>query len=131
MDKYKKIFWFLITIILFLLIYSGFFYNLYIPPIFDYNSNDSRNIILFGDFKYIFEILDCHHKGFDVYQNNKCVLDKGLEYGSFLYSPIFLYLPKIPAEIINILIPFISTILISTYTFILTKIINPKKFQII
>ena len=27
MDKYKKIFWFLITIILFLLIYSGFFYN--------------------------------------------------------------------------------------------------------
>ncbi|MDA9877030.1 hypothetical protein N9C92_01350, partial [Candidatus Pelagibacter sp.] len=115
MDKYNKIFWFLITIILFLLIYSGFFYNSYIPASFEnYNSHDNRSIILFGDFKYIFEILDCHHKGFDVYQNNSCVLDKGLEYGSFLYSPIFLYLPKISSEIINILIPIISTILIST-----------------
>jgi hypothetical protein len=130
MDKYNKIFWFLITIILFLLIYSGFFYNSYIPASFEnYNSHDNRSIILFGDFKYIFEILDCHHKGFDVYQNNSCVLDKGLEYGSFLYSPIFLYLPKISSEIINILIPIISTILISTYTFILTKIINPKKIS--
>lgn len=128
MDKYNKIFWFLITIILFLLIYSGFFYNSYIPASWDYHSYDNRIIFLFGDFKYIFENLDCHHKGFDVYQDNSCVLDKGYKYGSFLYSPIFLYLPKIPSEIINILMPIISTILISTYTFILTKIINPKKF---
>jgi hypothetical protein len=131
MDRSNKIFWFLITIILFLLIYSGFFYNIYIHPSVvseNYNSLDKGGIILFGDLKYIFEILDCHHKGFDVYQNNSCVLDKGIRYGSFLYSPIFLYLPEIPNKILNILILILSTFLISIYTFILTKIINPKKF---
>ena len=75
-----------------MIIYGGYFYNIYIHPTIITNSLGQSEIILFGDFKYIFKVVNCHNFGFDVYSSNECYRDY---YGSFLYGPILLLIPEI------------------------------------
>ena len=39
------------------------------------NSKGDMEIILFGDFKYLFKIINCNNLGFDVYSSNDCYKD--------------------------------------------------------
>ena len=81
---------------IFIIIYGGFFYNIYIHPSEIINSSGQSEIHLFGDFTYLFKIINCYNDGFNVYAANNCYADT---YGSFLYGPTILIFPKISQEI--------------------------------
>ena len=84
MDKKNLIYFFVSSAFIFLIIYGGFVYNIYIHPTEIIDQEGNRQIILFGDFKYLFKIINCNNLGFDVYSSNDCYSDY---YGSFLYGP--------------------------------------------
>ena len=101
MKKKNLIYFILFSIIIFSIIYGGFLYNIYIHPTKILNSSGENEIILFGDFKYLFKVINCHNLGFDVYSTNDCYKDY---YGSFLYGPLILIFPKISQDISDFLI---------------------------
>ena len=82
-------------------------------------------IVLFGDFKYLFKIINCHNLGFNVYSSNDCYKDY---YGSFLYGPTILIFPSITENFADVLIHIISTILIISFIYLNIKIIKPDNF---
>ena len=43
------------------------FYNIYIHPSEIINSSGQSEIHLFGDFTYLFKIINCYNDGFNVY----------------------------------------------------------------
>ena len=72
-------------------VYSKSLYNIYLHWLI-LNAEGSEELILFGDFKYIFNVIKCHNLGFDVYSSNECYRDY---YGSFLYGPLILVFPSL------------------------------------
>ena len=86
------------------------------------NSKGDMEIILFGDFKYLFKIINCNNLGFDVYSSNDCYKDY---YGSFLYGPLILIFPSISNEFSIFITYFLSTGLILSFIFLTIKMINP------
>lgn len=87
------------------------------------NSKGDMEIILFGDFKYLFKIINCNNLGFDVYSSNDCYKDY---YGSFLYGPLILIFPSISNEFSIFITYFLSTGLILSFIFLTIKMINPN-----
>lgn len=87
------------------------------------NSRGDMEIILFGDFKYLFKIINCNNLGFDVYSSNDCYKDY---YGSFLYGPLILIFPSISNEFSIFITYFLSTVLILSFIFLTIKMINPN-----
>ena len=122
MNKTNYLYFLITCIIIFITIYGGFFYNFYIHPSEVLNSLGRKEIILFGDFKYLFKIINCHNSGFDVYSPNDCYSDY---YGSFLYGPSILIFPEINEKIAQILMYFLSTALILGFVYLTINIIKP------
>lgn len=125
MDKKNLIYFFVSSAFIFLIIYGGFLYNIYIHPTEIIDQEGNRQIILFGDFKYLFKIINCNNLGFDVYSSNDCYSDY---YGSFLYGPSILIFPYINQTAEIYIMYFLSTFLILMFVYLTIKIINPKKF---
>lgn len=128
MNKKEFFICFFLSVFILLIIQSELLYNIYIPPVYINNNNLflGNGLIKFGDLIYIFEILDCHKKGFNVYTNNVCVLNKGIEYGSFLYGPILLNLPLFSSYLISKIIFISSSILLFLYILTILKILKPN-----
>ena len=85
----------------------------------------NKEIIIFGDLKYIFKIINCNNLGFDVYTPNECYRDY---YGSFLYGPSILVFPTISKNT-EILLTYLLTILaIISFVYMNIKIIKPRNF---
>jgi len=123
LKKTNLIYFVLTSLIVFLILYFGFLYNIYIHPTEILNlDSGKREIILFGDFKYLFTVINCHNLGFDVYSSNDCYKDY---YGSFLYGPTILIFPSITKDFADVLIHIISTVLIISFIFLNIKIIKP------
>lgn len=121
--KTNNLIYFIISsVTIFILIYTKLLYNIYLHPSEAINSENNLEIILFGDFKYLFNFINCHNLGFDVYASNECYKDY---YGSFLYGPLILIFPSFSQEIVIILTYFLSTIFILLFIFLTIKIINP------
>ena len=125
MNKKNLIYFFVSSIIIFIIIYGGFLYNIYIHPTEILDSSGNKKIILFGDFKYLFKIINCHNLGFNVYSSNGCFSDY---YGSYLYGPSILIFPQIEQDTAIYIIYFLSTLLILMFVYLTVKIINPKSF---
>ena len=123
MTKLNLIFFLIISIIIFIIIYTGVLYNIYIHPTEVINSSNAKEIIKFGDFKYLFKIINCHHQGVNVYSPNDCYSD--YYGGTFVYGPLFLILPNFSQKISEFLIYPISTILILAFIYLNIKIIKP------
>lgn len=127
MNKKEIFICFFLSIFIFLLIQYELFHNIYIPPVY----LDSHNLFLggglkkFGDLVYIVEIIDCYKKGFNVYVNNYCVLNKGINYGSFLYGPILLNLPIFSAYTTHLIVLITSYIFLFFYIYVIFKILKP------
>ena len=99
-------------------------YNIYIHPTEIINQNGNKQIVLFGDFKYLFKIINCNNLGFNVYLSNNCYSDY---YGSFLYGPSILIFPYVGELTETYIVYVLSTFLILMFIFLTIKIINPKK----
>ena len=123
MNKNNYIYLFVSIIIIFIIIYGGFFYNIYIHPSEVVDEFGNKKTILFGDLRYIFKIINCFNLGFDVYVPNKCYSDY---YGSFLYGPSILIFPAISENLEIFLIYFLSTISIVFFVLLNLKMIRPK-----
>ncbi len=122
----KNYFYFVVCSVLILsIIYGGYFYNIYIHPTIITNSLGQNEIILFGDFKYIFKVVNCHNLGFEVYSSNECYRDY---YGSFLYGPILLLIPEISEKNLEIITFIFSTTLIFSFVYFNLKLIKPNNF---
>lgn len=123
MKKANFIYFIITSLIVILILYFGFFYKIYIHPTEILNVDTGKEeIILFGDFKYLFKVINCHNLGFNVYSSNDCYKDY---YGSFLYGPTILIFPSITKNIADYLIHIISTVLILSFIFLNIKIIKP------
>lgn len=85
----------------------------------------NKNIVIFGDLKYIFKIINCNNLGFDVYTPNKCYKDY---YGSFLYGPSILVFPSISKNAEIILTYIVTTLSIIIFVYMNIKIIKPRNF---
>ncbi len=125
MNKKNLIYFFVSSIIIFIIIYGGFLYNIYIHPTEILNSVGNKEIVLFGDFKYLFKIINCHNLGFNVYSANDCYSDY---YGSFLYGPSILVFPQMEQDTATYIIYFLSTLLILMFIYLTIKMINPNNF---
>ena len=112
--KKKELIYFLVSISLILLItYSGILYNFYVHPTEIFDEFGNKEKLLFGDFKYIFKVINCHNLGFNVYSENNCYQDS---YGSFVYGPIILIFPSIEKSLSDFIIDYlIAPILISFF----------------
>jgi hypothetical protein len=124
LDKKKLIYFFVSSIIIFIILYGGFLYNIYIHPTEIINQNGNKQIVLFGDFKYLFKIINCNNLGFNVYLSNNCYSDY---YGSFLYGPSILIFPYVDELTETYIVYVLSTFLILMFIFLTIKIVNPKK----
>lgn len=124
MDKKNLIYFFVSSAIIFSIVYGGFLYNIYIHPTEIIDQEGDKQIVLFGDFKYLFKIINCNNLGFDVYSSNNCYSDY---YGSFLYGPSILIFPYINQTTEIYIMYFLSTFLILMFVYLTIKIINPKK----
>jgi len=128
MNKKEIFICFFLSVFIFSLIQYELFYNIYVSPVY----LESHNLFLggglkkFGDLVYIVEIIDCYKQGFNVYTNNYCALDKGIQYGSFLYGPILLYLPIFSSYITNQIVLIASYIFLLFYIFLIFKILKPR-----
>lgn len=121
---------FLITIsflIIIYLIFSRNIYDFYIPLETSVKENLDK-FIYFGDYTYIFRIIDCFDQGYNVYQDNLCVRDHGIYYGSFVYGPILLNLPKILGSTNQIFVIFFPLLLTAFFLIVVVKTIKPKNF---
>ena len=125
MNKKNLIYFFVSSIIIFIIIYGGFLYNIYILPTEILNSVGNKEIVLFGDFKYLFKIINCDNLGFNVYSANDCYSDY---YGSFLYGPSILVFPQMEQDTATYIIYFLSTLLILMFIYLTIKMINPNNF---
>ena len=124
MKKINLIYFFICITIITLLIYGGFLYNIYIHPTEILNSLGEKEILLFGDFKYLFKVIKCHNLGFNVYSSHDCYKDY---LGSYVYGPSILFLPSISKDISNVLTDFFfAPILIITFVYLNIKLINPN-----
>ena len=125
MNKNNYIYFFVSIIAIFIIIYGGFLYNVYIHPTMIVDELGNKEIIIFGDLKYIFKIINCNNLGFDVYTPNECYRDY---YGSFLYGPSILVFPTISKNT-EILLTYLLTILaIISFVYMNIKIIKPRNF---
>ena len=122
MKTNNLIFFLISSVTILILIYTKLLYNIYLHPTETINSKNDLEIILFGDFKYLFKIINCHNLGFDVYSSNECYKDY---YGSFLYGPLILIFPSSNEEMAALLTYFLSTIFILSFLFLTIKIIKP------
>lgn len=123
MKKANFIYFIITSLIVFIILYFGFLYNIYIHPTEILNlDSGKKEIILFGDFKYLFKVINCHNLGFNVYSSNDCYKDY---YGSFLYGPAILIFPSITKNFADVLIHIISTVLIISFIFLNIKLIKP------
>ena len=127
MEDLKKInflYFFICIAIIALLIYGEFLYNIYIHPTEILNTLGEKEILLFGDFKYLFKVIKCHNLGFNVYSSHDCYKDY---YGSYVYGPSILFLPSISKDVSNNLTDFFfAPILIITFVYLNIKLINPN-----
>ena len=116
MKKTNLLYFIIFSLIILVIIYGGFLYNIYIHPTKILSSTGKTEIILFGDFKYLFKVINCHNLGFNVYSSNDCYKDY---YGSFLYGPLILLFPSITKDISNVLTNFfIAPLLILTFIYL-------------
>ena len=122
MKKNNLLYFIISSLIIFTVIYAKILYNIYLHPTEVIHSNGEVEILLFGDFKYLFKIINCHNLGFDVYSSNQCYSDY---YGSFLYGPAILIFPSISHELSVILTYLFSSVLILSFVFLTIKIISP------
>ena len=122
--KKKELIYFLVSTSLILLItYSGILYNFYVHPTEIFDEFGNKEKLLFGDFKYIFKVINCHNLGFNVYSENNCYQDS---YGSFVYGPIILIFPSIEKSLSDFIIDYlIAPILISFFVYLNIKILKP------
>ena len=95
MKKVNILYFFICSIIIFLIIYGGSLYNIYIHPTEVLNTSGEKEILLFGDFKYLFKVINCHNLGFNVYSSHDCYKDY---YGSYVYGPTILFFPSISSR---------------------------------
>ena len=116
MDKKKLIYFFVSSIIIFIILYGGFLYNIYIHPTEIISQNGNKQIVLFGDFKYLFKIINCNNLGFNVYLSNNCYSDY---YGSFLYGPSILIFPYVDELTETYIVYVLSTFLILMFILII------------
>lgn len=124
MKKTNLLYFIICSLIIFVIIYGGFLYNIYIHPTKILSSAGKNEIILFGDFKYLFKVINCHNLGFNVYSSNDCYKDY---YGSFLYGPSILLFPSISKDISDLLTNFfLAPILILTFIYLTIKLIKPN-----
>ena len=125
MNKNNYIYFFISILAIFIIIYGGFLYNIYIHPTMIVDELGNKNIVIFGDLKYIFKIINCNNLGFDVYTPNKCYKDY---YGSFLYGPSILVFPSISKNAEIILTYIVTTLSIIIFVYMNIKIIKPRNF---
>ena len=104
-------------------VYSKSLYNVYLHPTLILNAEGSEELILFGDFKYIFNVIKCHNLGFDVYSSNECYRDY---YGSFLYGPLILVFPSLNPDYLYFFEYLIFPSLILIFIYLTIKLINPN-----
>lgn len=124
MKKTNLLYFIICSLIILVIIYGGFLYNIYIHPTKILSSTGETEIILFGDFKYLFKVINCHNLGFNVYSSNDCYKDY---YGSFLYGPSILLFPSITKDISDVLTNFfIAPLLILTFIYLNIKLIKPN-----
>uniref|UniRef100_UPI003F87E449 hypothetical protein n=1 Tax=Candidatus Pelagibacter sp. TaxID=2024849 RepID=UPI003F87E449 len=125
--KKKELIYFLTSTSLILLItYSGVLYNFYVHPTEIIDDYGNKEILLFGDLKYLFKIINCHNLGFNVYSENDCYQDS---YGSFIYGPIILIFPSIEKNLSDFVVDyFIAPIMISLFVYLNIKILKPDNF---
>jgi hypothetical protein len=120
----------LITISFFLIVYlifSSHILSFYVP--IDILSKENLNqFIYFGDYTYIFRIIDCYDQGYDIYKDNPCVRAYGIKYGSFVYGPMLLSLPKILGSTDHIFVIIFPLLLMAFFLIAVVKTINPKNF---
>ncbi len=125
MNKNNYIYFFISILAIFIIIYGGFLYDIYIHPTVIIDELGNKDIVIFGDLKYVFKIINCNNLGFDVYTPNKCYRDY---YGSFLYGPSILVFPTISKNA-EIFLTYLLTILsIISFVYLNIKIINPRNF---
>lgn len=125
MKKNNLLYFIISSLIIFTVIYAKILYNIYLHPVEIINAKGEAETLLFGDFKYLFKIINCHNLGFDVYSSNECYSDY---YGSFLYGPAILIFPSISQEMSFFLTYFLSSTFILSFIFLTIKIINPDNF---
>ena len=124
MKKVNILYFFICSIIIFLIIYGGSLYNIYIHPTEVLNTSGEKEILLFGDFKYLFKVINCHNLGFNVYSSHDCYKDY---YGSYVYGPTILFFPSISKDISNALTNFfLAPLFILTFVYLNIKLINPN-----
>ena len=124
MKKTNLLYFIICSLIILVIIYGGFLYNIYIHPTKILSSTGEDKIILFGDFKYLFKVINCHNLGFNVYSLNDCYKDY---YGSFLYGPSILLFPSITKDISEVLTNFfLAPLLILTFIYLNIKLIKPN-----
>jgi len=124
LKKVNILYFFICSIIIFLIIYGGSLYNIYIHPTEVWNASGEKEILLFGDFKYLFKVINCHNLGFNVYSSHDCYKDY---YGSYVYGPTILFFPSISKDISNALTNlFLAPLFILTFVYLNIKLINPN-----
>jgi len=124
LKKTNLLYFIICSLIILVIIYGGFLYNIYIHPTKILSSTGEDKIILFGDFKYLFKVINCHNLGFNVYSLNDCYKDY---YGSFLYGPSILLFPSITKDISEVLTNFfLAPLLILTFIYLNIKLIKPN-----
>ena len=124
MKKTNLLYFIICSLIILVIIYGGFLYNIYIHPTKILSSTGEDKIILFGDFKYLFKVINCHNLGFNVYSLNDCYKDY---YGSYLYGPSILLFPSITKDISEVLTNFfLAPLLILTFIYLNIKLIKPN-----
>ena len=122
--KTKDLIYFVfVAIIALFSVYSKTLYNIYLHPTLIVNAQGVEEQILFGDFKYIFNIIKCHNLGYDVYSSNECYQDY---YGSFLYGPLILIFPTLNPDYFYFFEYLIFPLLILIFIFLNIKIIGPN-----
>ena len=114
-----------VSILALIAVYSKSLYNIYLQPTSIIDVNGNIELVLFGDFKYLFKIINCHNLGFDVYSNNDCYKDY---YGSFLYGPLILIFPSINPDFLYFFEFIIFPLLILIFIFLTIKIIDPNNY---
>jgi len=122
MKKNNLLYFIISSLIIFTVIYAKILYNVYLHPTEIINPNGEVEILLFGDFKYLFKIINCHNLSIDVYSSNQCYSDS---YGSFLYGPAILIFPSVSYELSVILTYLFSSVFILSFIFLTIKIISP------
>jgi len=130
-NKNKRIqnFFLILSLVLtFIFFYTGLIHDTYVPfwkdsfSVWPYKFYSEFKY--FGDTQTIFLAAECHKAGFDVFLR-ECLKDYGIKSGH-AYGRSLLYLPLINENFKSSFLLIYGSVLISTFIFIVFKLINPK-----